>query len=43
MKSLKRSLPNYSIMPNFVLKMKFVVKNLNNDFIDKLRERFVTI
>ena len=28
---------------NFVLKMKLVVKNLNNDFIDKLRERFITI
>jgi len=28
---------------NFVLKMKLIVKNLNNDSIDKLRERFVTI
>src|SRR3989344_7127017 len=28
---------------DFVLKMKLVVKNLNNDSIDKLREKFVTI
>ncbi|MBI4159517.1 HEPN domain-containing protein [Candidatus Woesearchaeota archaeon] len=28
---------------NFVLKIKMVVKNLNNDSIDKLRERFITI
>ena len=28
---------------DFVLKMKLVVKNLNNDSIDKLREKFKTI
>ena len=28
---------------NFVLKMKLLVKNLNNDSIDKLREKFMAI
>ncbi len=28
---------------NFVLKMKVIIKNLNNDSIDELRERFDTI